>query len=135
MRRQSPCSAVDARNRFRSAQSFLLVGQLVLEQDSDEQLHLENVAASLAVLCGIAASDAACCAALGVRHRGEDHRQAVALLRTVQPHGEQMAKDLARLLQLKDNAQYGILAVAPSTASDAVKWAARMVQLCREIVA
>jgi len=36
-----------------------------------------SVAAALAVLAGIAASDAACCAALGRRSRGDDHRQAV----------------------------------------------------------
>jgi hypothetical protein len=33
----------------------------------------ENVAASLAVLAGIAASDASCCAALGRRPREQDH--------------------------------------------------------------
>jgi hypothetical protein len=42
-----------------------------------------SVAEALAVLSGIAAADAACCAALGRHSRGEDHREAAALLRQI----------------------------------------------------
>jgi hypothetical protein len=44
------------------------------------------------VLAGIAASDAACCARLGVRARGQAHAEAVELLGTVEPGGTDMAK-------------------------------------------
>ena len=47
-----------------------------------------GVAAALTVLAGIAASDAACCAALARRHRVQDHRGAVALLEGVEPGGQ-----------------------------------------------
>ena len=59
------------------------------------------------MLAGIAAADAACCKALGRRSRSQDHRDAVALVRQVEPGGVEAAKQLERLLGLKDQAQYG----------------------------
>jgi hypothetical protein len=58
-----------------------MTADLVLGDDSD--LATPSVAAALAVLAGIAASDAACCARLGRRPRGQDHATATTLLRTV----------------------------------------------------
>jgi hypothetical protein len=56
----------EARARLLTAQAYLDVASAVLdERDRDEYL---NVAAGLAVLAGIAASDAICCARLGRRH-------------------------------------------------------------------
>ena len=60
------------------------------------------------VLAGIAAADAACCKSLGRRSRSQDHRDAVALVRQVEPGGADAAKQLERLLGLKDQAQYGL---------------------------
>jgi hypothetical protein len=70
-----------------------------------------NVAASLAVLAGIAASDASCCAALGRRSRSQDHRDAEGLLGQLAPGGSDAANQLRRLLDLKDSAQYGFIHV------------------------
>ena len=42
-----------------------------------------SAATALAVLAGIAASDAACCAALGRRSRGQNHRQATELVEQI----------------------------------------------------
>jgi hypothetical protein len=64
------------------------------------------------VLAGIAASDAACCAALGRRSRSSNHHDAERLLREIAPGGPDAANRLRRLLDLKDNAQYGFLHVA-----------------------
>lgn len=79
------------------------------------------------MLAGIAASDAACCAVLGTRARGQDHREAVALLSGVAAVGAEMSRDLARLLDLKDNAHYGVFYLSETKARQAVKWAQRMV--------
>lgn len=68
-----------------------------------------SVAASLGVLAGIAASDAACCATLGRRSRSQDHHDAEDLLGDVVPGGSEAAKQLRRLLNLKDTAQYGFI--------------------------
>jgi hypothetical protein len=99
------------------------------ERDRDEYL---NVAAGLAVLAGIAASDAICCIRLGCRHRGDDHRGAAALLLTATPDGGELAKTLLRLLDLKDAAHYGVLVVASRKARDAVRWSGRLVEGARQ---
>jgi hypothetical protein len=70
-----------------------------------------SVAAALAVLSGIASADAACCAALGRRSRGEDHREAADLLNQIVPAGDRAAKALVELLNLKDTAQYGLIPI------------------------
>jgi len=72
----APCGSAEGRARFRTAQAYLEVAKSVLdERDRDEYL---NVAAGLAVLSGIAASDAICCIRLGCRHRGDDHRSVLS---------------------------------------------------------
>lgn len=132
--RVSRCDRGDAQIRLRQAESFLLVAELVLTQPEDPLLTLTSVAASLAVLAGIAASDAACCAALKQRARGQNHEQAVELVKSVSPGGEQMARDLGRLLSLKDNAQYGNLMIPFDQAQSAVGWARRLVENARAVL-
>lgn len=129
--RTQTCGKPEARTRLAHARAFVDTADLVLDVDDDASL---NVSASLAVLAGIAASDAACCAALGKRPRGQNHREAVTLLSDVAPAGRDMGKDLARLLDMKDNAQYGVLYVSESRARQAVRWAHRMVTAAETIV-
>lgn len=121
------CDAAVARARLRQAQAFVSVAELVLTEPDDDEPPLRGVAAALAVLAAIAASDAACCARLGSRHRGQDHTRAVDLLRTVQPDGESLARDLERLLAIKDNVHYGTLTISPPDAKAAVARSRRMV--------
>jgi hypothetical protein len=61
---------------LRKAQSFVTGAELALGAGDDLLLDLPGVAAALAVLAGIAAADAACCAALGERSRGQAHQEA-----------------------------------------------------------
>lgn len=60
--RTSPCTRDDAKTRLGDAESFVSVAELVMDDDTDPSSG--GVAASLAVLAGVAASDAACCAKL-----------------------------------------------------------------------
>lgn len=129
--RTQTCGKIEARTRLAHARAFADTGELVLGVDDDGS---ENVAASLAVLAGIAASDAACCAVLGRRARGQDHRDAVVLLAGIAGVGSELGKDLARLLDIKDNAQYGVLFVSATIAAQAVKWAQRMVAAAESVV-
>lgn len=69
MTRTQSCDRDDALNRLAQAESFLDAAELIVDDDSDDAT--PSVAASLAVLAGIAASDGACCARLGVRARGQ----------------------------------------------------------------
>lgn len=124
--RTSTCSRAEARERLQHAQRYVEAASLVLGEEE-----FAGVAASLAVLAGIAAADAACCARIGQRHRGQDHRAAQELLATVAPGGSAMARDLGRLLDRKDDAHYGLLSVAPADEGRMVEWAMRLVEGAR----
>ena len=113
-----------ARTRLGQARAFLEVAELVGAEP--DELASPGVAAALAVLAGIAAADAACCAALGRRPRGQDHRQALALLTQVLPDGQAMSRDLDRLLAVKDDAHYGLLHVSGQRAAAALRHARRL---------
>jgi hypothetical protein len=71
--RTQPCSETDAPTRLGHARKFLDVAELVVGEGAD--MEYASAAAALAVLAGIAASDAACCRALGRRSRGQDGRE------------------------------------------------------------
>lgn len=122
-RREQPCTRDDARTRLADARSMLVVADLVLDDDT-----IPGVAGALAVLAGIAASDAVCCAVLGRRHRGQNHRDAATLLETVEPNGPTMAKDLRRLLSRKDDAHYGLGTLAAGEERKMVEWARRLLR-------
>jgi hypothetical protein len=85
-----------------------------------------SVAASNAVLAGIAAADAICCERLGERHQGEDHQGAVELLKEA-TRDSSLASKFGRLLSLKSGAQYGALSLTAPKARDALKWAGLLV--------
>ena len=130
--RTQPCGRSEARTRLQQADAFVLAAELVLEDTT--ALANSGVAAALSILAGIAASDAACCARLRRRARGQAHEEAVALLETVEPGGTEMAKDLKRLLQRKDSASYGVSFFALGEAQDLVGWAKRLVERARTAV-
>lgn len=95
---------------MKRAREFLAVAELVVdEKDEDASFVYASSAAALAVLAGIAASDAACCKALQERSRSQNHRDAERLLVQITPGGKEAAGDLRELLNLKDKAQYGFL--------------------------
>jgi hypothetical protein len=130
--RTQACVEGDARNRLRHARKFADVAELTASQGDD--IEYASVAASLAVLAGIAAADAACCKALGRRARGQDHREAAALLATVEPGGKEAAASLGRLLSLKDEAQYGLLDIGGNDLKTALRQASGLVEFAETIV-
>ena len=133
--RTAECAASEARARLRQAESFVHVADFSLGQSTtSEELPLRGVAAALAVLAGIAAADAVCCARLGKRSRAQDHIQAVELLRTVHPRGEDLARDLDRLLKIKDNVHYGAIVISARDAAAAVDRARRMIETAKDVV-
>jgi hypothetical protein len=130
--RTQPCDRSDALTRLAQAEAFLLAAELIVDDDGDDAT--PSVAASLAVLAGIAAADAACCARLASRARGQSHAEAVELLGTVVPRGPEMAKDLRRLLNRKDDSHYGLAFVSAGEAGRMVGWAKRLVEQARRAV-
>lgn len=124
--REEDCGKQQAHTRLEQATAFLSVAEMVGAEH--DELATPGVAASLAVLAGIAASDAACCAVLGRRSRGQDHKQAIALLGQVPPDGREMARDLKRLLAIKDDVHYGALYVTSQQAATSLKHARRLLE-------
>jgi hypothetical protein len=123
--RAQPCQRGDARIRLEHAKAFLDAAELIGAEEDD--VATPGVASALAVLAGIAASDAACCAVLHQRSRSQNHRDAVGLLAQLAPTGPTMARDLERLLGVKDDAHYGMLHVSSQRATAALRQAKRLV--------
>jgi len=93
-----------------------------------------NVSVSNAVLAGIAASDAICGRALGRRPAGENHKDAIELLKTATVNGPAYARDLARLLEMKTNSQYSPMTLTRASAEKAIEWATRLVGAMDELL-
>lgn len=101
--RTRACDEDQAKQRLQRASEFLDVASLVVEEkDKDASPVYASAAASLAVLAGIAAADAACCRALGERSRSDNHRDAERLLAQIATGGKKAAVDLRELLNLED---------------------------------
>jgi hypothetical protein len=130
--RTQPCSVAHARTRLDHARKFLEVAEMTAGEASD--VEYSSAAAALAVLAGIAASDAACCAALGRRSRGQDHRQAAGLAEQVEPGGAEAGKALRRLLGLKDEAHYGLFDVSGQDLQAALRQAKALVEFATRII-
>lgn len=129
--RTQDCGLAEARTRAGSAGKFLEVALLI---ESEDEGAFRSVAASLAVLAGIAAADAACCVALGRRSRGSDHHDAEALVAEIAPGGTQAATWLRRLIDLKDTAQYGIIFVSRDDLKVAMRQAEKLVEFANEVI-
>lgn len=129
--RQQPCGAVDARTRLAHARKFLEVAELVAGEDV---LESRSVSAALAVLAGIAAADAACCAALGRRSRSQNHHDAEALLIQIVPDGKTAAAKLRSLITLKDTAHYGLIDVSAQKLTAALRQATQLVDWSQSVV-
>ncbi|MFC9687461.1 hypothetical protein ACFTSF_02910 [Kribbella sp. NPDC056951] len=124
--RTQECNRGQAVVRLNQARAFLEAAELV--GMVDDELANDNVAAAMAVLAGIAAADAACCATLGRRSRGQDHRQAIRLVEQAGADGKILAKALGRLLDIKDGAHYGMVYVGTQQAKAALKSATILVE-------
>ena len=130
--RTQSCSESDAATRLRHARKFLEVAELVAGECDDAEY--ASQAAALAVLAGIAASDAACCKSLARRSRAQDHRAAIELVEQVVPGGSRAAQSLNRLLSLKDEAHYGLFDVGGKDLKSALRQASELVRFAEETV-
>lgn len=134
--RSATCGKTEARKRLLHAEKFLEVAELV-ESEALEGLEpaSASVAGALAILAGIAASDAACCAKLGMRSRGDDHQQAQAFLKQIVPDGEKAASHLSELISKKDAAHYGIIDISQSELKILMRRAHFMAEFAQRMMA
>lgn len=129
--RTQRCSKAQAQTRLDHAKRFLEVGELVAAETEPQYA---SVAAALAVLAGIAACDAACCQALGRRARGQDHRDAEELVQQIAPGGKAAAASLRRVLNLKDEAHYGLFDVAGQDVKTSLRQAASLIKFAERVL-
>jgi hypothetical protein len=128
--RTARCGKSEAKSRLAVAQAYLEAAHMIFkEQDRDAHL---SVATGNAVLAGIAASDSICCTRLSKMHRGPDHTGAADLLVTAVSDGKRLSQMLVRLLDLKDEAHYGVAMSSSRRARDSVKWATILITRARE---
>lgn len=131
MHRRASCTPAEAKRRAAIASAYLEAAECILKERSGVKEENLSVAAGNPVLAGIAASDAICPKRLRKVHRGDDHRGAIDLLRTAVPDGKLLATKLGRLLDVKDEAHYGIFFVSTRKASEIVRSARTLVGRAR----
>lgn len=133
--RTQTCTRPEAKRRLTHAQQFLQVAEIAADdQREDGSLEYGNAAAALAVLAGIAATDAICCSSLGRRSRADDHDQAAQLVLQVDRIGTDAAKALRGLIRLKNDAQYGFYNVGQSELTGALRRAQTLIDLAGRVV-
>ncbi len=91
-------------------------------------------ATSLAIHAGINAADVVTGIRLGTRAAGDDHEQALTLLRQAGRDGAAVAKELARLLPMKTKAEYEPDEIPQSAANKAVERARCCVDVARRVL-
>jgi hypothetical protein len=131
--RTQSCGATEARQRLAHARGFLDVAELTADEH-DLTLEYASVAASVAILAGIAATDSACCKELGRRSRSDDHHDAETLLREITPGGKQAARQLRQLLNLKDTAHYGFITVTAAELRRSLRQARQLVEFAETVL-
>ena len=118
----------DALTRAKHARGFVSAAEIITEfADEIGDEAVSTVVSSLAVLAGIAAADAICGVTLKQRSSSDDHAEAVRMLATVSPRGNDSARDLRRLVAAKSGVQYSPRLVSPAVARDLTKYARRLV--------
>ena len=113
------------------------------EAHKPKEYDYNHVAAALAVLAAIAASDALCCALLGDRSRGQDHREAADLLAQVRfgegnaeaqsKRANELAAALAGALDVKVESHYGTKALGVDQVRRGMRAANRLVSAASEV--
>jgi hypothetical protein len=129
--RRRACTRAEARALVTYATAYLDTARRVRDEGAPGSDH---VAIGNAVLAAVAAADAICGTLLGERSRGADHREAVALLRSVRDGGP-LATALDTALGSKDAAHYGIAGIGRDAQVRALRAAEALVAAARDVVA
>lgn len=143
--RRKACTAADATTRLRHSEAFLDTAQLVASEDGKPgDYDYNHVAAGVAVLAAIAASDALCCKLLGERARGQDHREAIELLEQVrygqgtpaaqERRARELGHALATALDVKDESHYGTRMLTSAQVRKVMRAAEKLVSTCRLVM-
>lgn len=125
--RTRPCPSAVRLGRLRKSEEFLTAADLVRDL-ADEAGEVASAYVTLCVHAGIAASDVICCALLGEHALGENHGEAVALLKSADAAA---SKHLSVLLALKTKSGYSHSPVTDQEFKRAGRAAAALVEAAR----
>ncbi len=124
------CTPAEARGRREQAKAFIDVAEMVLGEPATQTY--SHLAAALAVLAAIAASDAICGLQLGRYSRSQDHDKA-ALLNTVDLPDHTLPTKLRRVLASKDNVHYSPRLISKTDARALVRQARVLVDAAERL--
>jgi hypothetical protein len=127
--RTTPCTREQAGQRLRQAEAFLGWARAALADEGDEA-NL-GVATSLAILAGVAATDALCGSSLGYYSRGQNHAEAANLVRSIEPGGPALASTFRQLLARKEDTSQAPKSLLESSAKAALRQAGDLVSAAR----
>lgn len=121
-------SAADVTTRASHAHAFMAAADLIDTLADDTGIESRaNLLGSLAVLAGIAAADAICGASLGERAAGENHADAVSVLKRASPPNDSSSAQLRRLLDAKTTTQYSPTLIGNSKAAELLTASRRLI--------
>jgi hypothetical protein len=129
--RTRPCNAAITKGRLKKAQQFYEAAETV-RGFADDESDVGDAYVTLCVHAGIAAADSICCMVLGEHAQGDDHVEAVALIKRVRPGGTDLGSALNTLLGFKTRAGYSAEPVNATTCKRARRAAEKLVTAARD---
>ncbi len=130
--RTQTCGVTEARVRAAQARKFLETAELILMLTTTSRLR-ESPRRSRCLRESLPRMRCVA-AAWGAEARGQDHREAIGLLAQVEPNGKALSRALARLLDIKDGSQYGLVFLGTARAKTAVKSAVALTEAAEEVL-
>lgn len=125
--RTRPCPVAVRLGRLRKSEEFLAAADMVRDL-AGENSDIASAYVTLCVHAGIAASDVVCCAMSGQHAQGENHSEAIALLKSADVGA---SKHLSALLALKTKSGYSHTAVTADEFKRAGRAAEALVEAAR----
>lgn len=123
--RERTMTSSEVKTRASHARAYFMVAELVHDDRSIESG--TNLVGALAVLAGIAASDAICGHTIGRRAGGDAHDEAIRLLKGATPPNSRASTHLARLLGSKTDTQYSPMIVSGKKAAELLASARKLI--------
>ena len=128
--RTVPCDQAARRGRLEKARQFLEAASIV-EQLMENENDLLEACVTLWVHAGIAAADVICCVRLGVHAKGENHAEAIDLLRQAQ---SDLAAHLSSLISMKTRSGYTSLLTPVADGRRAMRAAVALYDYAKDLV-
>lgn len=122
------CPAEVRRGRLVKAEGFVQAADDIELLDDNGQLR--DAVVTLYVHAGIAASDVICCARLGEHSTGDNHAEAIGLLKAADSVS---SRHLAVLLSMKTKAGYSHLGASAADVKKAARAATQLLETARSL--